>query len=168
MKLLGGLLVFLACAGSGVWRAALIRRRVRTLGTLDAALALLRGEICDRLTPLPEAVAAAGGAAGETGAFFSALSAASAQIGDEPFSTLWQTAAEKNLCSLRTEELAAAAALGGVLGRYDAESQRKAIDACRDKLTAAYALAAPDARSAMRAAAGAGAAVGLILTITLL
>lgn len=69
MKYVGALFVFFACTGGGIYRALLIKRRARTLAELSAALALLRGEICDRLSDLPAALTAAGGAKGRPETF---------------------------------------------------------------------------------------------------
>lgn len=168
MKYVGALFIFLACTGGGIYRALLLRRRARTLAELNAALELLRGEICGRLSDLPAALMAAGREKGETGGFFEALREEAAQIGDKPFSEIWCGCAAEKLGSLQEDELRAVTALGGILGRYDAETQGRAIDACRDRLAAAYALASAGLSGAMRTAVGAGVSIGLMITITLI
>ena len=168
MKYLGALFVFLSCTGGGIYRALMLKRRARTLAELSAALALLRGEICGRLSDLPSALIAAGGANGEAGGFFAALREEAAQIGDKPFSEIWGGCAAEKLGSLQAEELRAVTALGSILGRYDAETQGRAIDACRDRLASAYELAAAGLSGAMRTAVSAGVSIGLMITITLI
>ncbi len=168
MRYAGAIMIFLACAGGGFYKAMQIKSRVRTLSSLIAALEVLKGEIADRLSDLPTALEnTRGGASGEAACFIGALCQSSREIGDRPFADIWRQCAQEKLPSLRENELSALISLGGMLGRYDGETQAQAIDACRDALKASYSLFAPTASSGMRAAMGAGVSIGLMITITL-
>jgi hypothetical protein len=106
-------------------------------------------------------------AAPETRPFFSALCEGCGGIGEVPFSEIWADAARQTL-HLGGNELAAVERLGCVLGRYDAQLQADALDACRAFLDGAYSLELPGSGAMMRTAAGGGAAIGLMILITLL
>ena len=130
MRYAGAIMIFLACAGGGFYKAMQIKSRVRTLSSLIAALELLKGEIADRLSDLPTALEnTRGGASGEAACFIGALCQSSREIGDRPFADIWRQCAQEKLPSLRENELSALISLGGMLGRYDGETQAQAIDA---------------------------------------
>lgn len=169
MKYIGAFLIFAACAGTGLWRAYEMRRKVRTLFGIIAALELMKGEICSRLSDLPTALTATGMAAGkELKPFFAMLTAESESIGDRPFAQIWRECALKALPCLDESEMNALLALGAILGRYDAATQSAAFDACMENLRPAYARAAGESGAFVRTSVGAGAAMGAMIAITLL
>ena len=122
-------MIFCAAGGIGLSGAMELRRRPRLLHSLADALSLLRSDIVCRLLPLPEALHhVAEASPGETGQCFFSLAG---KIGETEasFSALWHEAVG-GLNLPQSEATAALLALGEQLGRYDAEAQARAIDAC--------------------------------------
>lgn len=168
MKYLGAALIFFACLGAGTSRALEMRRRVRTLRGLTAALEVMKSEICSRLSPLPQAVeAAASGAPAELAAFFASLRRGEADIGDRSFSDIWGAGCRETLPALGERELAALLGLGASLGRYAAEEQGQAFDACAAILGGALRTYETALSGGMRTAVGVWAALGAMTVITL-
>ena len=169
MKYFGAFLVFCACAGAGAYRAALIRRRARTLAALCSALELLRGEIAGRLSDLPSALGTLSRSSPDPAKrFFADLYAGRGRIGETPFAEIWRECAENDLAVLTQDELARLMDLGAVLGRYDADTQAAAIEGARAGLARECAAAESAESGNVRAALGAGSALGLIVAIALI
>lgn len=169
MKYIGAVLVFAACLGGGIYRAMLIKKRVRTLEGLAAALELMRGEICQRLLDMPTVFEKILPTVNrETRPFFEELSASSDKLGDLPLSEIWRGCAEKNLYILHEGELNALCALGETLGRYDALIQSNAIEGTLDVIKASLREASAQSAGGVKTAIGVGASLGLMLLITLI
>lgn len=156
-RALGAALVLGACAYLGLRLAGELRARVRLLGELCDRLALLRSDVVFRLLPLPEALSHAG---------FGALTARLAQKQPPPLETLWHDYFA-TLEPLAAEPRAALDALGAQLGKYDAEAQRAALDACIEALRAAQTDARALSARRGRLYSGLGLTLGLLVAVTL-
>lgn len=166
MRWLGALLIVCASAGIGFRSAVELRARPRRLHALADGIRLLRSDICDRLLPLPEALLHAAESAPP------ALAGAFRHLGEaigtdeHAFAVLWH-AAFASLDPLRPEERNALFVLGEQLGKYDAETQVRAADACIRALEAAEAEARAYAKQYGRLCSGLGITAGLLLAVSL-
>ena len=90
LKIFGGGIIFLCCAGLGISGAWELRKHERELHMLKQAVYMLRGEIRHGRTPLPEAFRAIGERVGPPfGAFFSRLSESLLLGTGIPLGNLW-------------------------------------------------------------------------------
>lgn len=116
--------------------------------------------------PLPEALCHLAASAPEPlSAQYTAL-ADSITDGDRPFSESW-AAAFQALDMLTPGVRAALLTLGEQLGKYDAQLQRTALDACIETLQAAAAQMQADTVRRGKLFCGLGATLGLLTAVAL-
>lgn len=165
----GAVLILCAClaaAGCLVWEQ---RQRLEVLRDLAAALTRLHAELSLRATGLPELAAAlARESRGATARFFSALCEEMEDLGERPFSELWEEAARFSLPELGREDLESIYRLGETLGRYELREQLAAIELCRASLERSAALLADRLPERRRLAYGLLCAAGALLCIILM
>lgn len=134
IRLMGAALIAGAAAWLGLSAAAELGGRVHRLEALSAALELLERELWERGAPLPEVFQDLSRRVGEPAAFLFARSARACRSLDrEPFQAAWRRLVEE-LEGLPPEGRAALLPLGEVLGRYEAQGQREAIQRSRSAL----------------------------------
>jgi len=168
MKLLGAILIVAAGAAMGLSKYLALKKRADTLDGLLSALGQMRGEISLRLTPLGELMRLlAEQGSGAAHGFFLKLSAGMENLDERGFSAVWD-AALPELAVLSSDDLAAMAALGASLGRFDVAEQCAAINAAAARLE----ISAARAREALPAAGklyiGLGLGVAAMLAVALL
>ena len=170
MRYLGAIRVTLAGAGLGLRQRGALWARVRTLSALSTALELMRAEILDRLTPLPELAGRMQQAAPEAmRPFFRALSAQMDALGEEEPGRLWRQAAEETLARQLTDyELAQLCAPGEALGRFEAQEQGDSLQRAQRFFTQAAEEARCTAVRTGRVYLSLGTATGAMLAIVLL
>ena len=171
---LGG--VVLACAAVQLIRYFVVERGVfqsqLTLisGIICLALGaflLLRSDIVGRLLPLPEALRHTAETAPEPlHAQYTAL-ADGITDSERPFCEQW-AAAIRALDMLTPAARAALLTLGAQLGKYDAQLQRQALDACIASLQSISAALQDDVRRRGKLLCGLGATLGLLAAVALL
>ncbi len=128
-RLSGALLLVIAGAALGLERSARVKRRVRLLSALGAALGVMAEEISMLRTPLPELFAhLSGRAAPELRGFFAALS----EPDERPLSEKWGECADA--LPLAPEERETLRSLSLSLGRYDAGAQCAQLELARAQL----------------------------------
>ena len=129
MRLMGAALVVAGCGALGLRAAARLEGRVRDLGELAAGLDTLRRELGWRLSPLPDGLEAAGRALHGPAADFFAQCARRARAPDgQAFQEVWRAELDAAPLRLKPEDRALLERLGPVLGRYDGDSQRLALE----------------------------------------
>ena len=129
MRLVGGVLVVAGCAALGLSGVSRLDGRVKDLGRLTAGLDALQRELGWRLTPLPDALDTAAEAAGGPAAQFFACCAQGARTPDgQPFQQIWKDGLSAAQLRLTAEDRSFLERLGPVLGRYDSDSQRLALE----------------------------------------
>jgi stage III sporulation protein AB len=169
LRLAGILLLVASCTALGLGKSAALAARVRGLTATVDALELMRGEICTRLTPMPE-LAARLGTEGpeEMRQLFFLLARGLGDLGERSFPEIWADAVKEGAPGcLHTEELDTLCALGMSLGRYSAQEQETAIDRCIDRMEQFQQGARSEAERGKRLYAGLGLASGLMLSIIL-
>lgn len=168
IRLMGAALLTAGCAALGLAGVARLEGRVRDLGALAAGLDAMERELGWRLAPLPDALETAGRAAGGGAARFFAQCAGAAREGGRAFQELWRDSLEAAPLRLAEGDRALLRRLGQVLGRYDADSQRRALAEAAAELRALRAEAAEDRRRLGRVYGVLGVAGGLLLVILLI
>lgn len=162
-KIAGALLLSLAGAALGLERSARVKRRVRLLSHLGAALGVMAEEISMLRTPLPELFARLAGRAGpELGGFFAALSEPDAR----PVSERWGECVDA--LPLLPEERETLRSLSLSLGRYDAQSQCAQLELVRSQLARLAQEARLERDGKARTYLGLGLSLGAMAAVILL
>lgn len=109
--------------------------RVRELEDLIHSLHTILRELEYRLAPLPELLTqAAEQTGGQVSAFFRLCAQGAGHLNGRTFQMVWRQAMEAGQLRLEQPDLEVLEHLGGVLGRYDGESQRQALRESLDRL----------------------------------
>lgn len=127
-KLVGAVLVAAGSGWLGLSAASGLTSRLRAVQAMMAGLELLERELWEHGTALPELLAALARRCPPPAAvFFQRCAQGCARLDRVPFGESWrQAVAELELLS--PEGRAALLPLGEVLGRYEADSQRQALE----------------------------------------
>lgn len=169
MRLMGAALVVAGCGALGLRAAARLEGRVRDLGELAAGLDTLRRELGWRLSPLPDGLDAAGRALHGPAAEFFAQCARRARAPDgQAFQEVWRSELDAALLRLKPEDRVLLERLGPVLGRYDGDSQRLALEEGAAGLRALQGAAADERNRLGRVYGVLGVTAGLFLAILLI
>ena len=169
IRFLGAVLLMAGCGGLGLSAVSRLDGRVRDLRELSAGLEILQRELGFRLAPLPEALeAAAGGTHERAGRFFAFCAQGAKQLAGVPFRTLWSRGLEQCPLRLNREDRALLEQLGPVLGRYDGDSQRQAVENVLAGLGRQQTQAEDDRRRLGRVYGVLGLTAGLFLTLVLM
>ena len=165
----GAAMLIAGCGGLGLSAADRLNSRVRDLRELSAGLEILQRELGWRLSPLSEALeTAAGGTHGQTARFFTFCAQGTRQLAGTPFRTLWSKGLEQCPLRLSREDRGLLEQLGPVLGRYDGDSQRQALENVLAGLSRQQAQAEDDRRRLGRVYGVLGVTAGLFLALVLI
>ena len=135
IRLMGAVLLAGGAALLGISAARRTRSRVQDLNMLAEGLRAILRELSYRLAPLPELLCSAKEQTGErVHTFFSLCAQGAEHLNGRTFRTVWEQAAEASQMCLEREDWQCLASLGHVLGRYDCESQRQALNAALSRL----------------------------------
>lgn len=163
---LGAALLFLGSTAAGFALRRELQQRAQLLAAVIDSLQLLRSDIVGRLLPLPEALRHTAETAPEPlHAQYTAL-ADGITDSERPFCEQW--AAIRALDMLTPAARAALLTLGAQLGKYDAQLQRQALDACIASLQSISAALQDDVRRRGKLLCGLGATLGLLAAVALL
>ncbi len=170
LKMAGAVLII---AGTTVWGACSVmkmRGRVRSLNSLVWALKLMGEEICANLTPMPEVLALVGSAAPKPAAeLFARARDKLGNLGSASFRELWrQVVDETPSLLLENDELEILVQLGGELGKYDFESQRRIIRSAVKRLELKAENAERERAANSRLHAFLGIAAGMFAVVVLI
>lgn len=169
IRLAGVCLLVAGCGALGLGAVGRLDGRVRDLRELAAGLAILQRELGWRLSPLPGALeTAAAGVHGRAARFFTYCAQGVGSLDGESFRELWWSGLAKCPLTLAREDRALLEQLGPVLGRYDGDSQRQALEGVLAGLARREALAEEDRRRLGRVYGVLGVTAGLFLTILLI
>lgn len=168
-RLLGAALVVAGCGALGLAGVARLDGRTRDLGELAAGLDILQRELGWRLAPLPQALGAAAKAVrGPAAGFFAQCARCSAAPEGGRFQQIWQDCLSAAPLRLKAADRALLERLGPVLGRYDGESQRMALEDAAAGLRQLQGEAAEERKRLGRVYGVLGMTAGLFLAIMLL
>lgn len=168
VRLMGAVLVAAGCAWLGFQACEGMRRRVRALREMADGLGLLERELELGSPPLPQLMErAADRCAGSAARMFRACRQGLDRLDREDLATLWRRLAEGRT-ELGREGQEALAALGGILGRYDAGAQREGVAAVRTRLAELADRGESESRRQGRVYQALGLSGGAFLVILLL
>ena len=125
--MLGKSLLFFACCWLGWDRARRRKVRVVWLRNFRRAVADLGRELAFSLEPLDRLMERAAQGKGPAASFFKSCREWYERTGGESWAVSWQDAVENLSLPLRETDLALLAQTGEILGRWDGETQRKAL-----------------------------------------
>jgi len=169
MRALGAALVIASCGALGLSGAARLEGRVRDLGELAAGLDALQRELGWRLAPLPQALETAAEACrGPAARFFTRCAQGAGREDGHSFQQVWKDGLSAVPLRLGPGDKALLERLGPVLGRYDGDSQRQALEDAAAGLRGLQGEAADDRRRLGRVYGVLGVTAGLFLAILLL
>ena len=169
IRFLGAAMLIAGCGGLGLSAVNRLDSRVRDLRELSAGLEILQRELGWRLSPLPKALkAAAEGTHEQAARFFDFCAQGSKQLDGAPFQTLWNEGVEQCPLRLSREDKALLEQLGPILGRYDGDSQRQAVENVLTGLSRQRVQAEDDRRRLGRVYGVLGLTAGLFLTLVLI
>lgn len=168
MKLAGAVLILLAGICAGHCLVAERRARIAALGDFIRSLEWMHGEMQLLATPLPELLTQAAGKSGRVSkALFEAITAKLDHLGEESFSSIWQSELPRCCGMLRQEEQEELASLGMLLGRFSLDEQLLAIEHCVRNLSGKREALERSAPSFRRLALGLCVSSGALLVIIL-
>lgn len=170
IRLLGALCLTAFGAALGLRRAEAMCMRAEQLCELESSLHVIAGELDTYSAPLGEILERlASRCGGAVGALFSGLSRDMEKLPDLGFAALWENAvsAQSGL-ALTPAELSELKRLGCVLGRYDAQSQSRAVRLCGESFGRCAEAARAEAAAQRRMWTGLGTAAGALAAVMLL
>lgn len=170
LKIVGAVMIIAATAAYGFNAVLRLRARVRILTSLTAALDIMKSEICDRLTPMPELLEML---SNETEApvrdFFNNCYKKLGMLGVQSFSSVWKSAlTETPELLLNDGEAQVIAELGFVLGRYDSNEQKSAFSYTIRRMEGFLQKAETERDSQSKLHAFLGVAAGIFVVIMLI
>lgn len=169
LKLLGAALLLSGCAGFGWSGVRNLELRVKTLRSMSAALELIGCELDFRAPPVRELFERLAVETEQPAASFFRACAEEMSVGEgRPLSELWRKCVKERLTSLKQAEAACLISVGAVLGRYDAQSQRRALNRAREQLDGYLSGAMQERRQKGRVYGALSAAAGVFLVVLLL
>ena len=135
MKTAGFILLQLAALLFALKRIALKKRETESLASLCAMLDQLDGLLGSEALPMPELIAELIRRSDrEAAAFLESLAASMGGLGQTSFCALWKQAANTALSRMDSNALQMFEELGAILGRFELETQLRAVGACRTAL----------------------------------
>lgn len=169
MKLIGAVLILTGSLAAGLLAVRRMDYRIAALRALIAALDILGHELDCFLPSMPDWLRSSAERSPEPAAsFFNLCARRLCDQDGTALAELWNEAARQRLGALKSGDLEPVLTLGPVLGRYDADSQRRSIGAARKQLEAKLAEAAARRRDSGRVCTVLCAAAGTLLVVVLL
>ncbi len=166
IRLMGAACLACGAIGLGLGAIAHMEGRVRDLRGLLAGLECVQRELSWKLAPLPDALnLAAQQCQGAPEEFFTLCAHGAQNLRGRTFAKVWQQAGEASQMRLEQLDVELLDALGSVLGQYDGESQRQALEHTREQLEEQLAQACEQRRRLGRVYGALGVTAGAVLMI---
>lgn len=129
IRMVGAALLTGGSAAIGFGAVRHLEGRVCDLRELITGFEVMRRELDWRMAPLPELLSLAGEESrGRPSVFFSLCARGSGQLNGRSFQQVWLQGMEAAQMRLEEADYVVVERLGGVLGRYDGDNQRQALD----------------------------------------
>ena len=168
MELIGKCLVLGGMTVMGLWHAAGLRSRVSCLGAFVGAVERAQRELAFSLPPVEELLGRMGeGLRDPAGKWFQDCCAFFQQRKEECLGEIWSRHLRVGTLPLKEEDLTLLDGLGGLLGRFDGESQEKALGQIHVRLEEQLAVARADAERLGKVYGTLGLTMGLFFIILL-
>ncbi len=128
IRLFGAMLLAAGAVLMGSCAVRHMKLRVQELQNLIHGLNIVCRELGYRMAPLPELLGQASSQTeGRVSEFFRLCAQGAAHLNGRSFPSVWKQAAEAGQLRLEPSDLDLLERLGGILGRYDGESQQQAL-----------------------------------------
>lgn len=170
IRILGAVLITAGTAAWGIMGVMRLRNKVQSLRTIISALGMMKSEICDRLTPMPELLRQIlNEASFPASQLYKNASDKMPTLGNKPFSFIWRQAVlgTPELLLTPPEELVLTE-LGVCLGRYDVGEQRSAIQYAQRRMEEFLRNAEAERDKNSKVRAFLGVAAGIFAVVILL
>lgn len=164
--LMGKVLVLVGCAALGLLRGLELKKRTACLSDFRRALGALSREMAFSLRSLPDLLAGVQGN-GPAGVFFALCRVHFQSSGGESWTDSWQRALADAPLPLKEEDIQILRETGELLGRYDGDSQRQAMEGLLSRLEENLAEARVEEHRLFRVYTALGVTAGLFLCILL-
>lgn len=170
IRLIGAVLITAGAAAWGLIGVFRLRNRVKNLNTIVSALGVMKSEICDRLTPMPDILKQMENEATYPASLlFKNAAEKIPMLGSRPFSSIWGQAVKNTPELLLTpQEELVLTELGMSLGRYDTGEQRNAIQYAERRMVEFARKAETERERNSKVHAFLGVAAGLFAVVILL
>lgn len=170
IRIIGAVLITAGAAAWGLLGVFRLRSRVKNLGTIVSALGVMKSEICDRLTPMPELLKQmANEATYPASLLFKNAEQKISSLGSKPFSSIWgQAVVNTPELLLTSQEELVLTELGMSLGRYDIGEQKNAIQYAERRMSEFSRKAETERERNSKVHAFLGVAAGLFAVVILL
>lgn len=170
IRLIGAVLITAGTAAWGLLGVFRLRSRVKNLNAIVSALSVMKSEICDRLTPMPELLRQMENEATYPASqLFKNAAEKIPSLGSKPFSSIWgQAVLNTPELLLTPQEELVLTELGMSLGRYDIGEQRSAIQYAERRMDDFSRKAELDKERNSKVHAFLGVAAGLFAVVILL
>lgn len=166
LRLMGAVLLTAGCGALGLNAVGQLDGRVRDLSGLLAGAETLRRELSWRLPALSEGLElAASETDGRPARFFRLCAQGAEHLNGRSFQQVWQEGLETCRLRLEREDEEPLKQLGSVLGRYDSDSQRQALESAAARLERQRERALEDRKRLGRVYGVLGMTGGLFLSI---
>jgi len=168
LKLVGALLLVCASAWIGFGCAGRLKGRVNDLRSFLSSTEVMEREIAFRLTATPDLLELLAQQAEEPArGFFACCLAGLDRLGEKSLAEIWHSALLGCSMNLTVEDRLALDELGGMLGRYDGQGQREALETIRAQLRQNLDQAQEEYRRMGRVYGALGLAAGSFVAIML-
>ena len=170
IKLFGAVLILSATAAFGLFGVFRLKNRVRSLGALNVSLELMKSELCERLTPMPELLEMLErDAPSPANLLFGQARQKLSELGNCSFAAIWKRAIRDTPELLLTEQEAQVLGeLGLSLGKYDVHEQLGAFTYTQRRMEEFYKKAAAEKENDAKLHAFFGVAAGAVAVIILI
>lgn len=169
MNILGSILLFVGCLSVGQAKIKKMDARVSAIRSVIHALELMERELKFRMPPMGEMIrSTAQRCKAPASEFLFACGKMLAEERGESLREIWCRAARETLRDLTQSDLESVLVLGSVLGRYDADGQRKMIETALEQLSQALSDAQSERKNHGKVYGVLGATAGAFLVILLL
>lgn len=169
LKAIGAFLIVCSAASAGFSAAGHLGRRVQGLQSFLVSLELMERELSFRLTTVPDLLALlAEQAEMPARAFFRSCLDGLDGLGERRLSQIWRSSLKSCPMELKSEDLNIIGELGEILGCYDDQSQRAALEASCARLACNLAQAREEHQRIGKVYSTLGIAIGSFLVIVFL
>lgn len=170
LRIIGCVLIVACTTTFGVSSAGKLGVRVRAIAQIISSLEIMKGEICDRLTPMPELMESlAQQTDPPVNTLFLSCVNQMKNLGAKSFYFIWKNAVESSCqMELRPAEARTLIDLGHVLGRYDTQEQASSIAYAIRRFEHYLKLAEDERKSQGKVHAALGVAAGFFAVIILI
>lgn len=166
MRLVGAACLACGAVALGLGAIAHLEGRVKDLRGLLAGLECVQRELAWKLAPLPDTLnLAAQQGSGTSRIFFSLCAQGAQRLQGRTFAQVWKQAMEASQLRLEPVDVELLEGLGHVLGQYDGESQRLALEHTREQLEGQLAQALEQRGRLGRVYGALGVTAGAVLMI---